>query len=119
MRKIIKRKIYDTDTAKQLACRYAGEYGDANGYEERLYFTNRGQYFIYGVGGTDSPYPQETIKPVTKEQADEWNIADDKTEEVSEKKKPAKEKTAKTKKPRKPAAKKAAKPAEPKNDGKA
>jgi hypothetical protein len=61
MRKIIKRRIYDTDTAKQIACRYVGEFGETQGYEERLYFTNRGLYFIYGVGGADSPYPNETI----------------------------------------------------------
>jgi len=115
MRKIIKRKIYDTDTAKQLACRYTGEYGDTNGYEERLYFTNRGQYFIYGVGGADSPYPQETIKPVTKEQADEWEASNAKPEETAGANKPAKAKTAKTKKPRKPAAK----PVEPEDNGKA
>ena len=68
----IKRRRYDTDTSKQLAFRYVGEFGDAAGYEERLYLTNRGLYFIYGIGGADSPYRNEKIKPLTKEEADAW-----------------------------------------------
>ena len=110
MKKIIKRRIYDTDTAKQLACRYVGEFGESNGYEERLYITNRGLYFIYGVGGPDSPYPAEEITAIEKEQTDGWEIEpaeDQKTDEEkpARKKKPAKNakvKIAKTKKPRKP-----------------
>ena len=115
----IKRRRYDTDTSKQLAFKHVGAFGDATGYEERLYLTNRGLYFIYGIGGTDSPYPQEKIKPITKEEADAWEAANKPAaEEVAEKKggkakKSAKTEAPKVKKPRKPAAKKAAKVVEP------
>ena len=124
MKKIINRRIYDTETSEQLAFKYVGEFGEANGYEERLYLTNRGLYFIYGVGGPDSPYPQETIKPIEKEQAEAWETElpkekDAEQEVIAEKpgkaKKPAKkakEKDTKAKKSRKPPVKKAAKTAE-------
>jgi len=124
MRKIIKRKIYDTDTAKQLSFKYIGEYGDSTGYEERLYMTNRGLYFVYGIGGADSPYPRETIKPVTKEEVDAWEMTDktEGKEEIVEKKAGKGKKSVKAatepkvKKPRKPAVKKAAKVVEPAAD---
>ena len=122
MKVIIQRRRYDTDTAKQLAFKHVGEFGDAAGYEERLYLTNRGLYFIYGVGGADSPYPEEKIKPITKEEADAWEAANKPAAgEVVEKKggkakKSAKAAEPKVKKPRKPAAKKAAKVVEPAAD---
>jgi len=120
MKKIISRRIYDTETSKQLAFKYVGEFGETNGYEERLYLTNRGLYFIYGVGGPDSPYPQETIKPIEKEQAEAWETELPKEKEVIEEKagkakkpaKKAKDKDTKAKKSRKPPVKKAAKTAE-------
>ena len=109
MKKSIKRKMYDTDTAKQINFKYVGEYGEANGYEERLYITKRNLYFIYGIGGPESPYPQETITPVTKEQADAWDaeIPKEKEKAVSASKKPGKSKAP----AKKAAAKKAAKAA--------
>ena len=110
MKKIINGRSYDTEKAKQLKVRYAGEYGEAHGYEERLYLTKSGQYFIFGVGGPDSPYPQPTIKPIEKEQADEWETEASEDsgvgyKKVSKAKKSAKNKDARSKKPRKPPAK--------------
>ena len=115
MKKVINRRIYDTETSKQLAFKYMGEFGETSGYEERLYQTNRNLYFIYGVGGLDSPYPQETITPIEKEQAEAWEAELAKAKEVIGEKpgkakktaKKAKEKDEKVKKPRKPPAKKA------------
>ncbi|MCL2099128.1 MAG: hypothetical protein FWH24_01655 [Oscillospiraceae bacterium] len=123
MKKVIKRKIYDTDTAKQLAFKYVGEFGEACGYEERLYITKRGLYFIFGCGGSDSPYSEPTIKPITKEHADEWETETNEDKGAPAAKTGKAKRTAKTKTPkagktgkpgrtRKSPAKKTVKPAE-------
>ena len=72
MRKKIDGKMCDTETAKQLGFKFTGEFGQEHGYEERLYLTKTGQYFIYGAGGPASPYPKPEIKALTKEHADAW-----------------------------------------------
>ena len=113
MKKIIKGHTYDTDTAKQLAFKYVGNFGDAHGYEERLYITKMKQYFVFGTGGPESPYPEPTIKPITQEHADEWEKETSEDKTPCKEKEPAKAKETKTKKPRKPAAKKSAKVVEP------
>ena len=95
MKKIIKGRIYNTDTSKLLSFKYVGEFGDAHGYEERLYVTLRGQYFLFGIGGPNSPYAKETIKPIAKEEADAWEA------EATKSIKKDNAKTAKIKKPRK------------------
>ena len=84
MKKIIEKKIYDTDTAKQLAFKYVGNFGDANGYEERLYVTKMKLYFIFGTGGSESPYPEQTIKPITQEQAEAWEKETSEDKDISE-----------------------------------
>ena len=123
MRANIKRKVYDTESSKLINSKAVGEFGDTKGYEEKVYQTNRGLYFIYGIGGTDSPYPEETIKPITQEEADAWGneSAGDK-KPIAEKKGRAKKsvqgkqsKEPKAKTSRKPATKKATKIAEPVN----
>jgi hypothetical protein len=72
MKKIIKGKTYNTDTASPVAARTEGAFGDPAGYEEQLYKTKKGLYFIHGRGGQESPYPQETIRPITEGQAREF-----------------------------------------------
>ena len=69
MKKIIRGKTYNTDTAQVLAHRTFGAYGDPAGYEETLCRTPKGLLFIHGLGGKTSPYPQETLRPVTEEEA--------------------------------------------------
>ena len=64
-----KRHTYDTATSTEVANRSFGEFGDPAGYEETLYKTKQGLYFVVGVGGADSPYPAEDVKPLTKEEA--------------------------------------------------
>ena len=64
MKKIIAKKTYNTDTAALVAHVTFGEFGDAAGYEEKLYQTKKGDFFIYGIGGIESPYTEETIKAV-------------------------------------------------------
>lgn len=72
MQRTIRGKVYDTETA-QLITRHAnGQYGDPAGYEERLYLTPEGFYFLYGLGGEASPYPTPVIRAVSKQRAKEW-----------------------------------------------
>ncbi len=72
MKKIINRKTYNTDTAEQLGHLCIGTFGDPAGYEEMLFKTKSGNFFLYGAGGADSKYPQQAITPVTKKEADAW-----------------------------------------------
>lgn len=72
MKKIIRKKLYDTDTAQLVASRAFSYYGDPAGYEEKLYQTPEGLYFLYGIGGETSPYPDPAIKAVSKANAQKW-----------------------------------------------
>ena len=72
MNKIIRKKTYDTDTASLVKARNHSFFGDPAGYSEALYLTPDGFYFLYGHGGSDSPYPSESIKAVSKAKAEEW-----------------------------------------------
>ena len=77
MRKTItfegKRHIYDTTKAEALGHRAFSYYGDPAGYEETLYKTKGGLYFLWGLGGADSPYASgEDIHPISKEEAQAW-----------------------------------------------
>lgn len=72
MKKIICKKVYDTETATLVKkCTY-GFFGDPAGYEESLYQTPAGLYFLYMIGGKDSPYPQENISRLAKSKVNEW-----------------------------------------------
>ena len=73
MKKTINKKVYDTDKANDLGCKYCGDFGTPYGYEERLFVTKTsGQHFLYGVGGCESKYAEPLIEPLTDEQAAEW-----------------------------------------------
>ena len=72
MQKIICKKTYDTATAtvvKKVTCGY---FGDPAGYEETLYMTPDGFYFLYTNGGADSKYPTEDIARKSKAAAEKW-----------------------------------------------
>ena len=73
MKKIIKGKTYNTDTAVCLGKGTQGTFGDPAGYEESLYQTKKGLYFIYGIGGETSPYPRETLRPITEQEAKDFS----------------------------------------------
>ena len=49
-----------------------GDFGDPAGYEETLYQTPAGLYFLYFRGGPESPYAQESIKCLAKSKVDAW-----------------------------------------------
>lgn len=72
MKKIICKREYDTDTATLVKKFTVGNMGDKDGYEESLYQTPAGLYFLYVNGGEDSPYKTENIKSISKVKATEW-----------------------------------------------
>ena len=72
MKKIICKVEYDTENAQIVAKFTNGELGDPAGYEETLYMTAEGKYFIYTNGGAESIYPEENIKRISKDKAEAW-----------------------------------------------
>lgn len=83
MKKIIKGKKYDTETAKQVG-RWSNTFDwyDFGYCSESLYKKKTGEYFIFGEGGPMSRYSVSTgtnsrsggfqIIPVSEEEAKEW-----------------------------------------------
>ena len=55
MKKIICKREYDTETATLVKKCSVGYFGDPAGYEETLYQTPDGLYFLYVCGGPESP----------------------------------------------------------------
>lgn len=72
MKKIICKKEYDTETATLIKKYTYSYYGDPAGYEEILFQTPGGLYFLYFNGGEASPYPQEEIQRLAKTKVNEW-----------------------------------------------
>lgn len=72
MQKIIRKKVYDTETATVIARSVNGTFGDPTGYEEILFQAPEGHYFVYGIGGEESPYKQEKITCIAKDKAAAW-----------------------------------------------
>lgn len=65
-------KVYDTETSSIVKKLTSGCFGDPEGYEETLYVTEQGNYFMYTNGGENSIHPTESIKRLSKKAADEW-----------------------------------------------
>ena len=72
MKKMICKVEYDTETAEIVKKNTFGAFGDADGYEETLYKTADGKYFLYVNGGAESPYTEENIKRMSAAKAEEW-----------------------------------------------
>ena len=83
MKRIINGKRYDTSSAKKLAeaCSKSYNRRDFGFWEEELYLTKSGNYFLHGVGGPASKYAEacgqnwtggEKIIPVSEEAAKVW-----------------------------------------------
>ena len=72
MKKIICKVEYDTENAQLIGKFTSGEFGDAAGYEESLYETADGKFFIYVNGGAESIYPAEDIKRLAKDKVNAW-----------------------------------------------
>ena len=72
MKKIICKICYDTEFAEVEKRFSIGNFGDSDGYEEVLYKTEDGSYFIYTNGGKDSKYCKEDIKRASRAAAEKW-----------------------------------------------
>lgn len=82
MKKVIARKLYDTDTARKVAEREEYGPGDFKYVVETLYAKRSGAYFLHGRGNAASRYaeqidanswrPGERIVPLTFDEAAEW-----------------------------------------------
>ena len=72
MKKTIAKVDYDTESAELLGKVTAGSIGDPAGYEECLFKTPDGKFFLYTNGGEESPYKKEDIKRMSAAKADEW-----------------------------------------------
>ena len=72
MKKVICKVEYDTQTAELVKKKTYGEFGDPAGYEESLYKTPCGKFFLYVNGGSESPYTEENIKRMSAAKAQEF-----------------------------------------------
>ena len=72
MKKIICKRVYDTETATLIKKHTHSVFGDPAGYEEILFQTPEGLYFLYVNGGNNSPYPEEDILRLAKTKVNEW-----------------------------------------------
>ena len=72
MKKVICKVEYDTATAELVKKNTFGTFGDPAGYEESLYKTADGKFFLYVNGGEESPYTEENIKRMSAAKAEEW-----------------------------------------------
>ena len=72
MKKTICKVEYDTENATLVKKVTSGNFGESDGYEEALYQTDKGAYFLYVNGGADSKYPTEDIKRMSKDKAAAW-----------------------------------------------
>lgn len=72
MKKIICKVEYDTENAQLIGKYTCGAFGDPAGYEETLYETADGKFFIYVNGGAESIYAKEDIKRLAKDKVNAW-----------------------------------------------
>ena len=72
MKKIICKREYDSETATVVKKCTWGYFGDPAGYEEILFQTPEGLYFVYTRGGETSPCPGEDIQRLAKTKVNAW-----------------------------------------------
>lgn len=72
MQKHMYGKDYDTETAVLIKKFTYGQYGDPKGYEECLFQTPEGLYFLFVQGGPESPYPAADLVRIGKAKVDTW-----------------------------------------------
>lgn len=75
MKKIIAKVEYDTEASELIQKKAFGSFGDPKGYEETLFKTQDGKFFLYVNGGEESPYAKEDIKRMSAAKAEEWQKA--------------------------------------------
>lgn len=94
MKRIIEGKVYDTDKAEEIATYSSHHYpNDFHYYEETLYKTAKGNFFLAGEGGAASKYSQpvhggrgggSALEPLTADEAREWLELHKFTDELEE-----------------------------------
>ena len=72
MKKIISNKTYDTENSVLIQKKTFGVFGDPIGFEESLYQTPQGLYFLYTNGGSQSKYKTENITRLSAARKEEW-----------------------------------------------
>ncbi len=72
MVKVIDGVCYDTLNATVDKKFTYGAPGDPCGYEETLYVTADGRFFVYTYGGVNSKYPHEDINPIPRDKVRDW-----------------------------------------------
>jgi len=82
MKKVINGKRYDTETAERIGSDSYSSCGDFSYWQEELYRTKRGNWFLAGEGGAMSRYARaigqnetgggNAVTPLTQEQALAW-----------------------------------------------
>ena len=72
MQKIICKKVYDTETSTIVKKVTFGAFGSPDGYEETLYQTESGHFFLYTNGGAESKYTKEDITRMSAEKKNAW-----------------------------------------------
>ena len=72
MKKIICKVEYDTEASELISKRTFGSFGDPAGYEESLYKTEGGKFFLYTNGGANAKYTKEDITRMSAEKANAW-----------------------------------------------
>ncbi len=75
MRKEIDGVLYDTANSTVDKKFTYGVPGDPCGYEETLYITTDGKYFVYTFGGNLSKYTSENIIPIERENVKNWILS--------------------------------------------
>ena len=72
MQKIICKKVYDTEQSTLIKKVTCGAFGDPAGFEESLYQTESGHFFLYTNGGEESKYTKEDIIRMGADKKDAW-----------------------------------------------
>lgn len=82
MKRYIKNKVYDTDTARFIGRIGYSNPGDLNYWSDNLYQKKTGEFFMFCEGGAMSKYSKQTgdnewsgdwtIKPVNYDEAEKW-----------------------------------------------
>jgi hypothetical protein len=72
MKRVICNIEYDTETSTLIMKKTFGNFGDPWGYEERLYQTAGGKFFLWCSGGFNSPYPKEIIVRIAADKVENW-----------------------------------------------
>ena len=72
MQKKLCKVVYDTEISTVVKKVTYGNFGESTGYEETLYITDKGTYFLYTNGGAESKYTEEKITLKYKPYAQKW-----------------------------------------------